>query len=374
MPVRGSSGSAERGGAPWSATGPPGVAVARLRGERLELEQVDDGAVVAFGRTRESLVGEGGGWLAEGEVQRVLDHARRLTPGAAGASFETVIARGDGTRAPAALAMLPLHDGRLALLIQAQPSRDRGADGGPWLRGVVDVLGAAALVVTDARVLVANARAAVLLGYDEGPAHVEGRSARELVDEDGIAALHEAAARAGVVARSIALRRRDGGLVPVALTAVAAEHEGAGALVCIAHALGPACEPEAAPASRRPRVLVIDDEPAVARSVRALLSRDHEVELAHDAAHAIERLLADASFDAVLCDLMMPGTTGMDVHERLERERPGLEQRVVYMTGGAFTPRARAFLERVPNPRLEKPFSLQDLDAALHAVLHSAHS
>ena len=58
---------------------------------------------------------------------------------------------------------------------------------------------------------------------------------------------------------------------------------------------------------------------------------------------------------------MMPELSGMDVYEAMEEERPELTERFIFMTGGAFTDRARAFLERVPNPRLDKPFNAKDL-------------
>jgi hypothetical protein len=55
----------------------------------------------------------------------------------------------------------------------------------------------------------------------------------------------------------------------------------------------------------------------------------------------------------------------MDLYEELRRILPGLERRVVFMTGGAFTPRAREFLEQVPNPRIDKPFDLRQVRALL---------
>ena len=59
----------------------------------------------------------------------------------------------------------------------------------------------------------------------------------------------------------------------------------------------------------------------------------------------------------ILSDLMMPEVTGIDLHEALSLVDPGLASRMVFMTGGAFTPRAHTFLTTVTNPRLEKPFA-----------------
>ncbi|RKH45652.1 PAS domain S-box protein [Corallococcus sp. AB050B] len=111
----------------------------------------------------------------------------------------------------------------------------------------------------------------------------------------------------------------------------------------------------AAPVVPRGRVLVVDDEPAVGRVLQRLL-RGHDVEVATSGRQALERMSRAPGFDAVLCDVMMPDLAGRDVYEAVRREYPGLERRFVFVSGGAFTAGAREFLERIPNPLLEKPF------------------
>jgi len=121
-------------------------------------------------------------------------------------------------------------------------------------------------------------------------------------------------------------------------------------------------KPAAATASnavqlRRAAVLIVDDE----RSVSASLSRalaNHDVTAFTSAREALERIQAGASFDLILSDLMMPGMSGMEFYDALAREEPLAAERVVFMSGGAFTPAARAFLDRVPNELIEKPFNL----------------
>jgi two-component system cell cycle sensor histidine kinase/response regulator CckA len=102
-------------------------------------------------------------------------------------------------------------------------------------------------------------------------------------------------------------------------------------------------------------VLIIDDDPLVASSLRRLLAT-REVHIADSGRRGIEMLRENDKFEVVLCDLMMPEVSGMDVYETMVEERPDIAQRFIFMTGGAFTERARAFLERVSNPKLEKPF------------------
>ena len=116
--------------------------------------------------------------------------------------------------------------------------------------------------------------------------------------------------------------------------------------------------PTAAPTGRRGRILVVDDEPPIANTMRELLAIEHDVVTATSAREAVALFRSGADFDVIFCDLMMPGTGGMELYEYLRAERPGVDRKVVFMTGGSFTSRATEFLASVDNRRLEKPFSL----------------
>jgi PAS domain S-box-containing protein len=120
----------------------------------------------------------------------------------------------------------------------------------------------------------------------------------------------------------------------------------------------------------RGRLLVIDDDPAVAGVIVRMLSQ-HEVTAVHGGAQALERLAAGARYDLILCDVTMPEMTGMDVHAALSQRWPALAARVVFMTGGAFTPATRAFLEGIPNPQIEKPFRAESLRQLVQRLLES---
>jgi CheY-like chemotaxis protein len=122
--------------------------------------------------------------------------------------------------------------------------------------------------------------------------------------------------------------------------------------------------PPPAPApARRARVLVLDDAARVAAALRRVLQREHDVDVSTVPRVALERVRGGEVWDVVFCDLMMPEMSGMEWYEEVRRIAPALAQRVVFVTGGAFTDAAREFLERVPNARLEKPFSPDDLRA-----------
>jgi len=108
--------------------------------------------------------------------------------------------------------------------------------------------------------------------------------------------------------------------------------------------------------ARRGRVLVIDDEPMVVAFTGRCL-REHDVTGVTSASDALTRISAGEQYDVILCDLMMPNITGIDFFERVGAQRPDLAGRIVFMTGGTFTPRAQRFLDAVANPCIEKPFA-----------------
>jgi CheY-like chemotaxis protein len=125
------------------------------------------------------------------------------------------------------------------------------------------------------------------------------------------------------------------------------------------------------PTGPRPRVLVIDDEARVGELLIKLLSPTYETHLELRAASALELIAQGARYDAILCDLMMPDMTGMDLQELLERDFPELSTRTVFMTGGAFTARAQRFVERYAERLLEKPFRIADVQRAVSKILAS---
>jgi two-component system NtrC family sensor kinase len=118
-------------------------------------------------------------------------------------------------------------------------------------------------------------------------------------------------------------------------------------------------------------VLIVDDEPLVRGSVVRLLRLENDVVEAGSGYAAATILAADDRFDAILCDLIMPELSGMELHTRLAASRPDLASRMIFMTGGAFTERALAFLDAVPNERLEKPFDSVGLRELVRAKVRA---
>ena len=135
----------------------------------------------------------------------------------------------------------------------------------------------------------------------------------------------------------------------------------------------PATLPPLAPATAgvpgaRARVLVVDDEAAVGAVVRRLLGREHEVISVTSGREALTRLAGGEDFDVIACDLMMPDVSGMDFYEEVVKTFPDSADRVFFMTGGTFTPRAQAFLERTGLRRLDKPFDSESLRETVRTI------
>jgi PAS domain S-box-containing protein len=116
------------------------------------------------------------------------------------------------------------------------------------------------------------------------------------------------------------------------------------------------------PVRKRARVLVVDDEPSILRSLERLLGKQHDLTVAQSGREALALLHAGLHYDLVLCDLMMPEVSGIDVWEQLDDDQ---RSRIVFMTGGTFTPRAEQFLEESRPPVLEKPFTSTTLEGLL---------
>jgi PAS domain S-box-containing protein len=108
--------------------------------------------------------------------------------------------------------------------------------------------------------------------------------------------------------------------------------------------------------AKRGRLLIVDDEPQVTRLLKHILNEEHDVLVASSGRAALEALEVDDDVDLILCDVMMPEINGVEVYRRLERSKPELARRMVFMTGGAFTPSTVEFLRTTEQPTLGKPF------------------
>ncbi|HSN15064.1 MAG TPA: ATP-binding protein [Anaeromyxobacteraceae bacterium] len=127
-------------------------------------------------------------------------------------------------------------------------------------------------------------------------------------------------------------------------------------------------EEDAEVALPRGRILVVDDDPAVTRALARMLGRSAKVAIETGAEQALARLLGEPHPDAILCDVMMPGLSGPDFHQRLRTIDPALARRVVFITGGAVTEAIAAAVAATGQPCVEKPPERAALARAIASV------
>ena len=119
---------------------------------------------------------------------------------------------------------------------------------------------------------------------------------------------------------------------------------------------------------QRVRVLVVNDEPAIGRALERNLRTHHDVVALASGQEALARIVGGERFDVIVSDLMMPEMTGMELHAQLLLIDPDHARRIIFMTGGAFAASALEFLQRVPNPKIDKPVESANLLALIAGV------
>jgi CheY-like chemotaxis protein len=120
----------------------------------------------------------------------------------------------------------------------------------------------------------------------------------------------------------------------------------------------------------RARILAVDDEPMIGRVIKHALPA-HDVTNISSAVAALAKIRGGERYDLIICDLMMPQMTGMDFHAALKSEAPDQASRMIFLTGGAFTPHAHEFLDNVGAPRMDKPFEINAMRALVDERLRT---
>ncbi len=113
------------------------------------------------------------------------------------------------------------------------------------------------------------------------------------------------------------------------------------------------------------RLLIIDDEPAICASIKRMLQDKAAVITATSAREALQLIekqgLENPPIDAILCDVFMPGLSGLEFHRRLVELSPRLSGRLAFMTGGIRSPKTQQSLDHLDAPLLQKPFTPEAL-------------
>lgn len=123
------------------------------------------------------------------------------------------------------------------------------------------------------------------------------------------------------------------------------------------------------PPVARARILVVDDEAPIVDLVSEILAEGYDLAMARSGHEAQELLAHDADFDLVLCDVMMPGLSGRDLHAWMERTHPALARRVLFMSGGDLGPSGRELAEKAVHRILPKPFTRLELEERVARAL-----
>lgn len=114
----------------------------------------------------------------------------------------------------------------------------------------------------------------------------------------------------------------------------------------------------------RSRILIVDDDVAVADSVCAILSEYHDVDVARSGGEAL-RALRQKTFDLMLCDIMMPEMNGFELYRHVRTEHGRLAPRIVFVTAGLLAESDREFINSSGCSCLEKPVTEEQLHRAV---------
>ncbi|MEA2764833.1 MAG: hypothetical protein QOK07_1237 [Gemmatimonadaceae bacterium] len=130
-----------------------------------------------------------------------------------------------------------------------------------------------------------------------------------------------------------------------------------------------ALAPATPSATRRGRILIVDDEEILIRILTKILAKEHDVVATVDAREALALCARGEKFDLILCDLMMPIMTGIELHSQISLLSPEQAKAMIFVTGGAFTEKTRSFLSDPPKEHIEKPFDAANLRAIVQRYL-----
>jgi two-component system, NtrC family, sensor kinase len=117
------------------------------------------------------------------------------------------------------------------------------------------------------------------------------------------------------------------------------------------------------------RVLVLDDEQALADMVGQMLSfYGHQVVVTSTPMQALE-YIAREHFDAVISDYRMPLLDGREFHGEVRKINPDIASRIIFLTGDVLSEESRTFFGSIGNPRLTKPFQLETVARTVNDIL-----
>jgi CheY-like chemotaxis protein len=129
------------------------------------------------------------------------------------------------------------------------------------------------------------------------------------------------------------------------------------------------CLPALEKAAFCAEILILDDERSIAELLGEMVNiLGHSSVLCNLPLEALN-ILADRDFDIILSDFRMPGMNGQQFYEAVRKVRPDLSDRIIFLTGDVVNPETQAFLKKVGNPHISKPFQLSNVEIVLERIL-----
>jgi CheY-like chemotaxis protein len=120
------------------------------------------------------------------------------------------------------------------------------------------------------------------------------------------------------------------------------------------------------------KILILEDEETVSKFIRFALEPIHTVVIVGNGVDGVREIQA-ADFDVIICDMMMPKLPGDMFYFAVERMKPHLCNRFIFMTGFKDDQKINEFVKKVNGLMLTKPFKAADLLELIAFVQVRAH-
>ena len=124
----------------------------------------------------------------------------------------------------------------------------------------------------------------------------------------------------------------------------------------------------------RGMVAVIDDEAGIGDIIQRALKRTHDVDIYLSGEEVVDAMRGGAAYDAILCDLYMPGMTGRQIYDVLAEKWPDQAGKMIFMSGTTAEEARQGDLKGLANKMIRKPFQLNELRDAVDAMVSRSNA
>lgn len=110
------------------------------------------------------------------------------------------------------------------------------------------------------------------------------------------------------------------------------------------------------------QILIVDDEILLLKSLKHMLEDLYDVTIATGGHRALDLINEkDRYFDLIIVDVLMPDINGVNLYLEIAKQHPGLEKKIIFITGSHAGIYHNDFFRTIDNMQLEKPFDYEDL-------------